>query len=116
MNHYVTDEDRRRYPRIDTLCLLSFQPLVDGQSLAPHSMGRMLDISSGGARLELYQPANVGTHFRMDVIVNGTTYTVEGEVVHHNCASEKPFLVGVEFDCMYGDLVDAATFNSPLAV
>ncbi len=59
--------EKRDYPRVKKLYLISYVNKDKGRSLSPIAMGRTLDISPSGIRLEVYQSLIINSNIEMEI-------------------------------------------------
>jgi len=99
--------DRRLHPRIDSLHLISYVNKEDGVQQTPVSVGRVLDISAGGARIEVLQDIAVDSEMEMDVAIRETKLQVHGKVVRTEPGDQSgTWVAGIQFDHEVPDLDD----------
>ena len=102
-----SDKERRRYPRVKSLCLISYV-LKDGKvQKSAISMGRTLNISPVGVKLEIYQPVEIGMLMEMEIGIGENIHSVRGEVVHSRKAEGDKYILGIEFIDLEEDLAQS---------
>ncbi|MDR3089576.1 MAG: PilZ domain-containing protein [Desulfobulbaceae bacterium] len=92
----MTAHNKRRFIRMDSLNLLDYLVLEADGSHGRYSMGRTLDVSVDGIRLETVQPLRPGTHLLITLGLEENLVDIEGEVVHCRPRRNR-FLSGVTF-------------------
>jgi hypothetical protein len=97
--------NRRRFPRIDALYLVSYVSRENDAQVLPIAMGRSVALSAGGIRVEVYQPVQVGCRMEMDIAMHDQPFKVRGTVVHSKPAQEGQHVIGIQFDEAHEDLV-----------
>ncbi|OPX34282.1 MAG: hypothetical protein B1H11_11170 [Desulfobacteraceae bacterium 4484_190.1] len=90
--------ERRRYPRIESLCLVSYTSKAEKVQKTAVSMARTINISTGGAGIEVYQPISCNSIMEMEISVMEDIFSVQGKVVHSRKLSNGNFMIGVSFD------------------
>ena len=98
--------ERREHPRIKRLRLISYVSRSKRQRLSVVRMGRTLDISPSGARVEIHQPMFVGTEIELNIAVGNATYTIQGKVMRVTEVGNRTFLVGIRFNKTQKQLLD----------
>ena len=93
-----TVTERRRYPRIESLCLVSYTNKVEEVQKTAVSMAKTLNISTGGAGIEVYQPIPCESTMEMEISVMEDIFSVQGKVVHSTKLPNGNFVIGVSFD------------------
>ena len=93
----MANEDKRRFPRFNSLNLSYV--LVDGagDEVERQTMGRTLDVSEVGIRLETHMPVDVGHEMLLSVGLEDDVLDIRGRVVHSSCNKEGKYELGVEF-------------------
>ena len=91
-------QERRRYPRVKVtypaLCTTNDSG-IHRQAIA---MGRVLDISPGGIKMEVYPVARVGTDMPLRVVIQDAALDVPGRVVYSSSKVDQKRLLGIKFD------------------
>ncbi len=101
------DEDARNHPRVDVLYLITYVNKENDVQQTPISMGRALDISPAGVRLEVFEPVHVGSEMEVQIAVRETRLAIRGRVIHAAEEDGKQVL-GVKFDELQKELEDLA--------
>ena len=87
-------KEKRRYPRLKSLNLLSF----DGGQKYGVSMGRTLDISLSGTKIEVFQPIELGSLMDIEIAIKELIFSVQGKVVHCQKTPDENYVLGIEFN------------------
>ncbi len=90
--------EKRTYPRIKKLYLISYINKDKGRTISPISMGRTLDISPSGIRLEVYQYLIKDSIIEMEISFQDERLVVKGKIVRVEQIEEKTYIVGIQFD------------------
>ena len=104
-NEAKDKKEKRGYPRVKKLYLISFSK-VEGRQSSPISMGRTLDVSPTGVRVETYQNIKINTRMEMQIGLNEFDFSVQGKVVRVQEVSKKVYIIGIEFDEIKPELGD----------
>ena len=93
----MANEDKRRFPRFNSLNLSYV--LVDGagDEVERQTMGRTLDVSEVGMRLETHLPVEVGREMLLSVGLEDEVLDIRGRVIHSSQNKEGKNELGVEF-------------------
>jgi c-di-GMP-binding flagellar brake protein YcgR len=92
----MTSQDKRKYKRINSLNLSYV--LVDGKKDADRqTMGRTLDVSEAGIRLETHLPVPVGSEMLLSIGLEDEVVDIRGRVVHSRQNEEGRHELGVQF-------------------
>ncbi|MBF0476747.1 MAG: PilZ domain-containing protein [Deltaproteobacteria bacterium] len=89
--------DRRRHLRFNCLSLTSLTPHKDGIPLQPVTAGRTLDISRGGASVEVYGHIPQGTEVVLEIGVKERIVRADALVVHSSLSPEGTYTTGLRF-------------------
>jgi hypothetical protein len=92
-----TVKEKRLSPRLRSLNLTSYLPKKNGQQEHIVSVGRTLDVSEGGAKLETHRPIDKGTILELALAVENSIITAEGEVLYSEELGDGLFGTGVCF-------------------
>ncbi len=98
-------EEKRNYPRVNKLCLISYIPKEGGRQTSPVSMGRTLDISQSGVRIEVFQPINVESEMELEIAIEDAQFFIEGKVIRSLESGEDVYILGIQFDEVFDDLI-----------
>lgn len=93
-------ENKRREPRVETLNLVHVAEFDQRGFSAGMEMGRTLNVSHGGARLELAHALPLRSRVRMTLALGGQLLDTTGTVVHLEVIDDDRVLVGIAFDAM----------------
>jgi hypothetical protein len=110
--------ERRKYPRIKALHLVAYSASDGGIQKFPAAIGRTLDISSAGARLEVYQYIAPDTALEVEIAVGNDIFATPGKYIHSSMIDQGIYIVGIEFDRLHPDivaLIDDAADDRPVA-
>jgi hypothetical protein len=106
MSNKTTDKkEKRGYPRVKKLYLISFSK-VEGRQSSPISMGRTLDVSPTGVRVETYQNIKINTRMEIQIGLGEFDFSVQGKVVHTQEVNRKVYIIGIAFDEIEPELGD----------
>jgi len=97
-------EEKRRFARLNILYLISYVSKEDGVQQTPVSMGRVLDISPGGVRVEVYEEVDKGAEMELDIAIGETSIAVRGTVVRTQLAEDGKRVLGIEFKAVVEEL------------
>lgn len=92
-------EDRRKYPRVETLNFIYYVIQDDGETITK-DMGRTLDASERGLLIETHIPLVEGLRLKMDIGLGNAILELSGDVVHSRETPEGLFHSGIELDPM----------------
>jgi hypothetical protein len=89
-------DDKRKYIRINSLNLSYV--LVDGEGDADkQTMGRTLDVSEAGIRLETHLAVERGRHLTLSIGLEDEVVDIEGQVIHTGENKDGKYELGIEF-------------------
>ncbi|MCO5169754.1 MAG: PilZ domain-containing protein [Planctomycetes bacterium] len=89
--------ERRREPRERTYQLVNVSP-VNAEGLPTEQLlGRTLDLSRGGARVEVPHEVSAGARVRVDLALHEALVSTEAEVRYVGTGDEGEWLLGLEF-------------------
>ena len=94
--------ERRRYARIRSFSLVAFDDTDFGAC-----MGRTLDISPGGMRVETFDPVPPGAKREIEVAVGDRIFVTQGTAVHSEKPRKGAYSAGIRFDRLRPDIVGA---------
>jgi len=89
--------DRRREPRVRVLSLVNVDQRDDAGELTELTVGRTLDLSQHGMRLELSRPLPLRSRVRLTVALSDRILTVDGQVRYVNELEEGRCAMGIQF-------------------
>ncbi len=99
MNGNTPAHDKeRQYPRVNKLFFISYIAREEGEQKTPISMGRILNISSTGIGMEVFQELGVNSAMEMDIDMEDFNLSVQGKVVHSHTIEEGKYYVGIQFN------------------
>jgi hypothetical protein len=90
-------KERRRHPRKKTFSLVSFVQKDGEADLSAVVMGRTLNISASGIRLESIEPIAVGTALDMEIALGNQVFSLLGTVVYCRKIQDELYMVGIRF-------------------
>lgn len=102
-------QEKRKFPRLKSLHLLSYINKEKGVQKCGVSMARTLDISPAGVRVEVYQLINPDSEMEMEIAVNENIYFVQGKVIYTEETSNKNYILGIKFDELSPQLANQLT-------
>ena len=92
----MTTQDKRKHERIKSLNLSYI--LVDGRySEEKQTMGRTLNVSESGIRLETHLPVELGTQLMLSIGLEDNVVDITGRVVHSTQNDQGAYELGIEF-------------------
>jgi c-di-GMP-binding flagellar brake protein YcgR len=92
----MTEKEKRKFIRIDSLNLSYV--LVDGsKDDEKQTMGRTLDVSEAGIRLETAVPVEMDSTLMMTIGLEEELVDIKGRVVHSSKGEGERYQLGVEF-------------------
>ena len=89
--------EKRGSRRIRSLNLTSYTPKKGDQQSAMVSIGRTLDVSESGVKVEIHRKLAEGTRLDMDIAVEDKIVTATGEVVYTEELENELFGTGIRF-------------------
>ena len=90
-------KERRHHPREKAFSLVSFVKKEGDIDKSGVVMGRTLDVSKGGIRIESLEPIEAGTILDMEIALGNQVFSIKGVVVHCRKIKGEQYLVGVKF-------------------
>lgn len=100
--------EKRSYPRVKKLYLISYVNKAEGHQTSPVSMGRTLDISPVGVRIEVYRDIKIDSIMEMEIGLKEFNFSVQGKVVRVQEVDKKVYILGIQFDEFQPELNDIA--------
>jgi c-di-GMP-binding flagellar brake protein YcgR len=91
-------DKERQYPRVNKLFFISYIAREGGEQKTPISMGRILNISSTGIGMEVFQELAVNSTMEMDIDAEDFNLSVQGKVVHSHALDDGKYYVGIQFN------------------
>jgi hypothetical protein len=89
--------EKRSSRRIRSLNLTSYTPKKGEEQQYIVSIGRTLDVSEGGVKVETHRKLAKGTELEMDIAIEDEIITAKGEVVHTEELKNGLFGTGIQF-------------------
>jgi hypothetical protein len=74
--------DRRRSPRVRSLRLVTLEPIHAGAEEVPVDVGRTLDVSGAGVRVETTRELPAGQELELQIAASDRLLSARGRVVH----------------------------------
>jgi hypothetical protein len=90
-------KEQRKSRRIRSLHLTSYVPRKGSEQEYIVSIGRTLDVSKGGVKVETHRELAKGTELDMDIAVEDRVITAKGVVVHVEPLSGGLYGTGIRF-------------------
>jgi hypothetical protein len=109
-------EDRRREPRVKSLNLVNVSDFTDAGLLTGLEVGKTLDLSHAGLRLEIHHPVPLRSILGLSLALGDELLEVQGEVRSVEVAGEDAYRVGVRFvdpSPETQEVIDAALRSAP---
>ena len=92
--------EKRSSRRIRSLNLTSYTPRKGEEQQYIVSIGRTLDVSEGGVKVETHRRLADGTELEMDIAIEDRIITAKGEVVHTEELKNGLFGTGIRFSAI----------------
>lgn len=92
----MTQLEKRKFIRYDALHLLDYIVIDDEGNPGTYSMGRTIDVSIDGLKLETSQPLKLDSRLLITVGIEDDLIDLEGRITHA-AAHEDRFISGVTF-------------------
>ena len=90
-------KERRGSPRIRSLHLASYVPRKGSEQEYIISIGRTLDVSKGGVKVETHRELAKGSELDMDIAIQDRLITAKGVVVYVEPLSNGLYGTGIRF-------------------
>jgi hypothetical protein len=97
-------KERRRYPRLQALYLLSYINKEGGAQKTGVSMARTINMSAMGVGVEVYEAISSESVMEMEIAVRDTIYAMQGKVTHSQEKSSGNYVIGIQFDQIQKEL------------
>jgi hypothetical protein len=97
-------KERRRYPRLQGLYLLSYINREGGAQKTGVSMARTINISAVGVGVEVYEAIKSDSVMEMEIAVRDIVYAMQGKVIHSQEKSSGNYIIGIQFDQVQKEL------------
>lgn len=94
--------EKRRFIRHDAIHLLDYLVLDQGGNSGTYSMGRTLDVSSNGLKLETAQPFPQGTRLKITIGLANELVDLTGTVTYCRATQDR-YVSGVTFEGLTSD-------------
>jgi hypothetical protein len=98
-------KEKREYPRLKALYLLSYVKKDGDLQKSAVSMARTLDMSPAGAGLEVYHPIEKDSTVEIEVAIKEKVIILEGKVIHVQKTLNGNFFVGIRFNSIEEELI-----------
>jgi len=95
--HLESIREKRASPRIRSLNLASYVPKKGEQQEYIISIGRTLDVSEGGAKIETHRKLNRGLQLELEIAVEDQIISARGEVLYSTELADGLFGTGIRF-------------------
>jgi len=95
--HLESIREKRASPRIRSLNLASYVPKKDEQQEYIISIGRTLDVSEGGAKIETHRKLDRGLQLELEIAVEDQIISARGEVLYSTELADGLFGTGIRF-------------------
>jgi hypothetical protein len=89
--------EKRASPRIRSLLLASYVPRKDGRQEYIISIGRTLDVSEGGAKIETHRQLEKGLQLELEIAVEDQILSAKGMVLYSQELSDGLYGTGISF-------------------
>jgi len=93
----LNGDDMRRHPRVKHIYLASYDIYGSLGEVAESYIGRTLDVSPGGVRLETAKPLPLLSRLSLSLAIGEKIIEVEGEVVNLSKKKSGMIETGLEF-------------------
>ena len=97
MSDRMTFQEKRRYPRLDSLNLISYSRLDERELPDDGGIGRTMDLSKGGVTIQIHKPLPIHSALHLDIALEEKLIAVRGRVVHVQKLDEDRYDIGVSF-------------------
>ncbi len=95
--HLESVREKRASPRIRSLNLASYVPMKDKRQEYIISIGRTLDVSEGGAKIETHRKLDRGVQLELEIAVEDQIISAKGEVLYSTELGHGLFGTGIRF-------------------
>ena len=89
--------EKRTHPRVRSLNLVSLSKLAEEGYVELAELGRTLDLSEGGIRLEAYELLPVGTRAKLRIGLRESIIEVDGRIAYVERGERDRVITGIEF-------------------
>ena len=90
-------KEKRASSRIRSLYLTSYTPKKDDRQEHIISIGRTLDVSEGGAKIETHRQLANGMQLELDIAIEDKIISAEGKVIYSEELGDGLFGTGIGF-------------------
>ena len=90
--------DRRKFPRVPTRNVVSYFSIDENGNTLSHGMGKAMDISQSGIRLETSQKIESRYIILEFVDLEDKLVNVKGKVAYCKSSDQKVFNIGISFE------------------
>ena len=97
--------ERRNHPRVKALYLVSYVTDTGGIQKTSAEIGRTLDISSAGVRLEVYERIAPNSDVEVEIAIGDTIFSTRGKFVYARETDSGIFIAGIEFTQLHPELL-----------
>ena len=98
------EDERRNYPRLQALYLVSYINKEDEVQKSGVLMAKTINISPAGAGVEVYQVVEVDSRMEMEIAIEERIFAVQGTVIHSQVQPNGHWIIGIEFDNVQEEL------------
>lgn len=91
-------KEKRRFPRLESVNLVSYTQLDDEQNPMDMGICKSLDLSVGGVTIETHKPLMVNSSLEMVIALGERLIKSKGRVVHSRKMGRERYDVGVCFN------------------
>ena len=93
----MNTKEKRQHYRINSQNLLNYACYDDENNLVKQGMGRTLNVSAVGIRLETHVELESGNRIEVTIGLEEELVTVEGKIVYIKPGQEGKFEAGIQF-------------------
>ena len=93
----MTSTTKRKYKRIESLNLVSYECLDENNQLECRGMGRTLNVSESGIMLETHIPIALQSIVSLGIGLEDDILKIQGKIVHSEPGANNKFESGIEF-------------------
>jgi hypothetical protein len=90
-------ENKRTFPRVNTLNLISFECKDADDVVIQQGMGRTINLSEAGILLETHAPIMPDISVNMSIGFEEELVEIEGKVVYSKPSQQETFETGIKF-------------------
>lgn len=96
----MTGQEKRRKPRIDSHNLVSYLCFDEDNRESTQGIGRTLDVSEGGIRLETHIPMAIQRNISLTIGLDEDIMEFKGRLAYCKKREDGKFETGIEFSDM----------------